>query len=91
VIAILGIEELSEEDKLIVARARKIQRFLSQPMFVAEVFTGREGKYVSREEAVRGFKEILEGKHDALPEQAFYLMGTIDEVVEEAERLGVGT
>ena len=91
VIAILGIEELSEEDKLIVARARRIQRFLSQPMFVAEVFTGREGKYVSREEAVRGFKEILEGKHDALPEQAFYMMGTIDEVVEEAERLGVGT
>jgi F-type H+-transporting ATPase subunit beta len=91
VIAILGIEELSEEDKLIVARARRIQRFLSQPMFVAEVFTGREGKYVSREEAIRGFKEILEGKHDALPEQAFYMMGTIDEVVEEAERLGVET
>jgi len=88
VIAILGIEELSEEDKLIVARARKIQRFLSQPMFVAEVFTGREGKYVSREETVRGFKEILEGKYDALPEQAFYMMGTIDDVVAEAERLG---
>ena len=87
VIAILGIEELSEEDKLIVARARKIQRFLSQPMFVAEVFTGREGKYVSREETVRGFKEILEGKHDALPEQAFFMMGTIDEAVEEAKKL----
>ena len=88
VIAILGIEELSEEDKLIVARARKIQRFLSQPMFVAEAFTGREGKYVSREETVRGFTEILEGKHDALPEQAFFMMGTIDEAVKEAERLG---
>jgi len=88
VIAILGIEELSEDDKLIVARARKIQRFLSQPMFVTEVFTGRKGKYVSREETVRGFKDILDGKHDALPEQAFYMMGTIDEVVEEAERLG---
>ena len=88
VIAILGIEELSEEDKLIVSRARKIQRFLSQPMFVAEVFTGREGKYVSREETVRGFQEILEGKHDALPEQAFFMVGTIDEAVAEAERLG---
>jgi F-type H+-transporting ATPase subunit beta len=87
VIAILGIEELSEEDKLIVARARKIQRFLSQPMFVAEAFTGREGKYVAREETVRGFKEILEGKHDALPEQAFYMMGTIDDVVAEAKRM----
>ena len=88
VIAILGIEELSETDKLIVARARKIQRFLSQPMFVTEIFTGRNGKYVSREETIRGFKEILEGKHDALPEQAFYMMGTIDEAVEEAKRLG---
>jgi len=87
VIAILGIEELSEDDKLIVARARKIQRFLSQPMFVTEVFTARKGKYVSREEAVRGFREILDGKHDALPEQAFFMMGTIDEAVEEAERL----
>jgi F-type H+-transporting ATPase subunit beta len=89
VIAILGIEELSEEDKLTVARARKIQRFLSQPMFVAEVFTNRPGKYVPVEETVRGFKEILEGKHDALPEQAFYMMGTIDEVVEAAEKLGI--
>lgn len=87
IIAILGIEELSEEDKLTVARARKIQRFLSQPMFVTEVFTGRQGRYVPVAETVRGFKEILEGKHDALPEQAFYMMGTIDEVVEEAKRL----
>jgi len=89
VIAILGIEELSEEDKLTVARARKIQRFLSQPMFVTEVFTGRKGKYVPIEETVRGFKEILDGKHDALPEQAFYMVGTIDEAVEEAKSLGV--
>ena len=88
VISILGVEELSEEDKLIVARARKIQRFLSQPMFVAEAFTGREGKYVPREETVRGFSEILEGKHDALPEQAFYMMGAIEDAVAEAERLG---
>jgi len=88
IIAILGIEELSEEDKLTVARARKIQRFLSQPMFVTEVFTGRQGRYVSVEETVRGFSEILEGKHDALPEQAFYMMGTIDEAVEEAKKLG---
>ncbi|MCL0057816.1 F0F1 ATP synthase subunit beta [Dehalococcoidales bacterium] len=91
IIAILGIEELSEEDKLTVARARKIQKFLSQPMFVTEVFTGRKGRYVPIEETVRGFKEILEGRHDALPEQAFYMMGTIDEVVEEAKRLeGIG-
>jgi len=89
IIAILGIEELSEEDKLTVARARRIQRFLSQPMFVTEVFTGRKGKYVPIKETVRGFKEILEGKHDALPEQAFYMVGTIDEAVEEAKRLGV--
>jgi len=86
IIAILGIEELSEEDKLAVTRARKIQRFLSQPMFVTEVFTGRKGKYVPIEETVRGFKEILEGKHDALPEQAFYMVGTIDEAVKEAKR-----
>jgi F-type H+-transporting ATPase subunit beta len=91
VIAILGIEELSEEDKLIVARARKIQRFLSQPMFVAEAFTGRKGRYVPREETVRGFKEILEGKHDALPEQAFFMQGTIEDVVEEAERMKAAT
>ena len=88
VIAILGIEELSDEDKLTVARARKIQRFLSQPMFVAEVFTGRQGRYVPVAETVRGFKEILEGKHDELPEQAFYMVGTIEEAVEQAKTLG---
>ena len=88
IIAILGIEELSEEDKLTVARARKIQRFLSQPMFVTEVFTGREGKYVPIKETVRGFKEILEGKYDSLPEQAFYMVGGIEEVVEAAKKLG---
>jgi F-type H+-transporting ATPase subunit beta len=88
IIAILGIEELSEEDKLTVARARRIQRFLSQPMFVTEVFTGRKGRYVPVEETVRGFKEILEGKHDDLPEQAFYMVGTIEEVVEAAKSLG---
>ena len=87
IIAILGIEELSEEDKLTVTRARRIQRFLSQPMFVAEAFTGTEGKYVPIKETVRGFKEILEGKHDSLPEQAFLLVGTIDEAVEKARRL----
>jgi len=87
IIAILGIEELSEEDKLTVARARKIQRFLSQPFFVAEAFTARPGKYVPVKETVRGFKEILEGEHDALPEQAFYMVGTIDEVVERAKEL----
>ncbi|MFC1925463.1 F0F1 ATP synthase subunit beta [Chloroflexota bacterium] len=89
IIAILGIEELSEEDKLAVARARRIQRFLSQPMFVAEAFTGTEGKYVPIKETVRGFKEILEGKHDTLPEQAFYMVGTIDDAVEKAKTLGV--
>jgi len=88
IIAILGIEELSEEDKLAVARARRIQRFLSQPMFVAEDFTGRPGKYVPIEETVRGFKEILEGKHDELPEQAFYMVGPIEEAVEQAKQLG---
>lgn len=88
IIAILGIEELSEEDKLTVARARKIQRFLSQPMFVAEAFTGRLGRYVPVKETVRGFKEILDGQHDHLPEQAFYMVGTIDEVVERARELG---
>ena len=87
IIAILGIEELSEEDKLTVARARRIQRFLSQPMFVTEVFTGRKGKYVPVKETVRGFKEILEGKHDGLPEQAFYMVGTIEEAVEAAKKL----
>jgi len=88
VIAILGIEELSDEDKLTVARARRIQRFLSQPMFVTEVFTSRPGRYVPVTETVRGFKEILEGKHDDLPEQAFFMMGTIDEVVEAANKQG---
>ncbi len=87
IIAILGIEELSEEDKLTVARARRIQRFLSQPMFVTEVFTGREGKYVPVAETVRGFKEILEGKYDDLPEQAFYMVGSIEEAVEAAKSL----
>ena len=87
IIAILGIEELGEEDKLTVSRARKIQRFLSQPMFVTEVFTGREGRYVPVEETVRGFKEILEGKYDDLPEQAFYMVGGIEEAVEAAEEL----
>jgi len=87
IIAILGIEELSEEDKLTVARARRIQRFLSQPMFVAEAFTGRTGRYVPVKETVRGFKDILDGQHDALPEQAFYMVGTIDEVVEKAKEL----
>jgi F-type H+-transporting ATPase subunit beta len=89
IIAILGMEELSEEDKLAVSRARRIQRFLSQPMFVAEPFTGQEGKYVPIKETVRGFKEILEGKHDTLPEQAFYMVGTIDDAVEKAKTLGV--
>jgi F-type H+/Na+-transporting ATPase subunit beta len=87
IISILGIEELSEEDKQIVGRARKIQRFLSQPMFVSEVFTGRPGKYVSMKDTVRGFKEILEGKHDSLPEQAFFMVGTIEDAVEAAKKL----
>ncbi len=87
IIAILGIEELSDEDKLIVARARKIQRFLSQPFQVAEEYTGREGKYVTIDETVRGFREIVEGLHDDKPEQAFYMVGGIDEVVRRAEEL----
>jgi F-type H+-transporting ATPase subunit beta len=81
------MEELSDEDKLTVARARRIQRFLSQPMFVAEAFTGIEGKYVPVKETVRGFKEILEGKHDQLPEAAFLLVGTIEEAVAKAKKL----
>lgn len=89
IIAILGMDELSEEDKLVVARARKVQRFLSQPFFVAEQFTGMQGRYVDIKDTVRGFKEILEGKHDALPEQAFYLVGTIEDAIEKAKRLGV--
>src|SRR5216110_3040747 len=87
IIAILGIDELSEEDKLTVSRARKIQRFLSQPFFVAQQFTGVEGKYVPIEDTVRGFKEIAEGKHDDVPEQAFYMKGTIEEVVEAAKTM----
>ncbi len=87
IIAILGVEELSEEDKQAVARARRIQRFLSQPMFVAETFTGRSGRYVSIKDSVRGFREILEGKWDHLPEQAFYMVGGIEEVAEQAEKM----
>ncbi|HEY4666431.1 MAG TPA: F0F1 ATP synthase subunit beta [Anaerolineales bacterium] len=87
IIAILGIEELSEEDKLIVARARKIERFFSQPMFVAEQFTGQKGRYVRLRETVSGFREILDGRHDALPEQAFYMVGTIEDAVAKSERL----
>ena len=87
IIAILGIDELSDEDKLTVARARKLQRFLTQPFFVGETFTGREGRYVSIRDTVRGFKEILEGQHDGLPEQAFYMVGSIEEAVEEGQRL----
>ena len=81
------MEELSEEDKLTVARARRIQRFLSQPMFVAEDFTGTEGKYVPIKETIRGFKEILEGKHDQLPEAAFFMVGNIDEAVAKAKTI----
>jgi F-type H+-transporting ATPase subunit beta len=87
IIAILGIDELSEDDKLIVARARKVERFFSQPFFVAEQFTGTPGRYVKLEESVRGFREILDGKHDDLPEQAFLMVGTIDEAVEKAVKL----
>jgi F-type H+-transporting ATPase subunit beta len=87
IIAILGMEELSDEDKITVARARRIQRFLSQPMFVAEAFTDIEGKYVPIKETVRGFKEILEGKHDQLPEAAFFMVGTIEEAVAKAKKL----
>jgi len=87
IIAILGMDELSEEDKLTVERARKVERFLSQPFFVAEVFTGSPGKYVSLEDTIKGFKEILEGKHDNIPEMAFYMVGGIDEVLEKAEKL----
>ncbi len=90
IIAILGVEELSEEDKLTVARARKIQRFLTQPMYVAEAFTGTPGRYVKLEDTVRGFKEVLEGKYDDLPEQAFYMVGTIEEVTEKAEKMRAG-
>ncbi len=87
IIAILGMDELSETDKQAVSRARKIQRFMSQPFHVAEVFTGSPGKYVSLKETIRGFREIVDGKHDALPEQAFYMVGTIDEAVEKSKKL----
>jgi F-type H+-transporting ATPase subunit beta len=87
IIAILGMDELSEEDKLSVSRARKIQRFLSQPFFVAEVFTGSPGKYVSLKDTISGFKAIVAGEYDHLPEQAFYMVGTIDEAVEQAKNL----
>jgi len=87
IIAILGMDELSDEDKLTVGRARRIQRFLSQPFHVAETFTGTAGKYVPVKETVQGFKEIIEGKHDDLPEAAFYMVGNIDEAREKAERM----
>lgn len=87
IIAILGMDELSEEDKIIVNRARRIQKFLSQPFFAAEAFTGMKGKYVKLEDTIRSFKEIIEGKHDNLPEQAFYMVGSIDEVVAKAETM----
>ncbi|HEV3483810.1 MAG TPA: hypothetical protein VG106_00270, partial [Vicinamibacterales bacterium] len=87
IIAILGIDELSEEDKLTVGRARRIQRFLSQPFFVAEQFTGISGKYVSIADTVRSFRDIVDGKYDHLPEQAFYMVGTIEEAVEKAEKM----
>ena len=87
IIAILGMEELSDDDKLTVSRARKIQRFLSQPFAVAEAFTGSPGKYVALKDTIRGFKEILEGKHDELPEAAFYMVGGIEEVIEKAKKL----
>jgi F-type H+-transporting ATPase subunit beta len=86
IIAIMGMDELSEEDKLIVSRARKVQRFLSQPFTVAEQFTGMQGKYVPIKETIRGFKEIIEGKHDDLPESAFLFVGTIDEAIEKASK-----
>jgi F-type H+-transporting ATPase subunit beta len=87
IIAILGMDELSEEDKLVVARARKVERFLSQPFSVAEVFTGSPGKYVPLKETIRGFKGIIDGEYDNLPEQAFYMVGTIDEAIEKAKNL----
>ncbi|GAN34018.1 MAG: F0F1 ATP synthase subunit beta [Candidatus Brocadia sp. AMX2] len=87
-IAILGMEELSEEDKILVGRARRLQRFLSQPFFVAEQFTGTKGKYVPLKETIRAFKEVVEGKHDSLPEQAFYMVGGIEEVIEKARQMG---
>src|SRR5207302_3265804 len=88
IIAILGIDELSDEDKLVVTRARKIERFFSQPNFVAEQFTGTPGEYVKLEDTIRGFSEILDGKHDELPEQAFYMVGTIEQAAERGKQLG---
>jgi F-type H+-transporting ATPase subunit beta len=90
IIAILGIDELSEEDKLTVSRARKIQKFLSQPFFVAEQFTGLPGKYVPIADTVSSFREIVDGKHDGVPEQAFYMVGTIDEALAKAEKMAKG-
>jgi F-type H+-transporting ATPase subunit beta len=87
IIAILGMDELSEEDKLIVSRARKVQRFLSQPFFVAEVFTGSPGKYVPLKDTIAGFKGIVEGEYDDIPEQAFYMVGSIEEALEKAKRV----
>ena len=87
IIAILGVDELSDDDKLIVARARKIQKFLSQPFHVAEQFTGFPGKYIKLADTIKGFKEIVEGKHDELPEQAFYMQGTIEDVIEKAKQM----
>ena len=87
IIAILGMEELSDEDKLAVARARKIQRFLSQPFFVAEAFTGQPGRYVKLADTIKSFREIIEGKHDELPEQAFYMVGDIGEAMDKAKKL----
>ena len=90
IIAILGMDELSEDDKALVARARKIQKYLSQPFFVAEVFTGSPGKYVKVEDTIKGFKEIVDGKMDHIPEQAFYMVGAIEEVYEKAEKMKKG-
>ena len=87
IIAILGMDELSEDDKLVVARARKIQRFLSQPFDVAKAFTGSEGKYVELKDTIRGFRDLVDGKYDHLPEQAFYMVGAIEEAVAKAEQL----
>ena len=89
IIAILGMDELSEEDKLTVNRARKIQKFLSQPFFVAEQFSGTKGKYVKLEDSIKGFREIIEGKYDDVPEQAFYMTGTIEDVLEKAKACAV--
>ena len=90
IIAILGMDELSEEDKKVVERARKIEKFLSQPFFVAEVFTGSPGKYVTLQETLEGFRGILEGKYDHIPENAFYMVGSINEVLEKAEKMKAG-